>query len=275
MADILRETLPVRFGSVDRSDRLTLGAAFGFFQEIAISHAEELGVGRDALAKTGQAWVLSRISVFMEKRPRYGDTVTVESWPRGSEKLFALRDYAIRDAAGAALVRGRGNWLILDIEKRRPLRAKEVMDKLPRNEGVNALSAAAPALGTGGNWENLEKKGQRRAGYSDIDYYGHVNNARYIQWVQDILDPEMLDQAEQMRLDVNYISEVLPGETVELWSCPIDGNPPPDGNAADYPPGSPASLTGGYALEGRRPDASQALFRAELRLRRGTRPEQL
>jgi len=207
MSDILREGFSIRFGSVDRSDWLTLGAAFGFFQEVAISHAAELGVGRDAFTAIGQAWVLSRISVFMEKRPRYGDNVTVESWPRGSDKLFARRDYAIRDASGAAVVRGRGNWLILDIEKRRPLRAKDTMDRLPQNEGLGALSAAAPALAIG---ENLVRQGERRAGYSDIDYYGHVNNARYIEWIQDMVDPGLLDMAEQLRLDVNYVSEVLP-----------------------------------------------------------------
>jgi acyl-ACP thioesterase len=269
MTDIFRETLPIRFGSVDRSDRLTLGALFGFFQEAAISHAEDLGVGRDAFARTGQAWILSRISVFMEKRPRYGETVTVETWPRGSETLFARRDYAIRGEGGAALVRVRGNWLIVDIEKLRPLRVKDIMDSLPRNEGLNALSAAAPALGAGA--EKPEKKGERRAGYSDIDFYGHVNNARYIQWIQDILDPEMLDKAEQMRLDVNYISEVLPEETAELWSGSIDGGPPSGADASDYPLPRPGFSAEGFAVEGRRPGSGSVVFRAELRLCRGNR----
>jgi acyl-ACP thioesterase len=264
MVDILRENFSIRFGNVDRSDRLTLGDAFGFFQEVAISHAAELGVGRDAFGRIGQAWVLSRISVFMEERPRYEDTVTVETWPRGSEKLFALRDYTIRDASGRAVVRGRGNWLILDIEKRRPLRAKDTMDKLPLNEGVNAFSAAAPGLGA---VEGLMKTGERRAGYSDIDFYGHVNNARYIEWIQDIIDPEKLDQADQIRLDVNYMSEVLPGETVEFWSGAIDAGIPPGGDAADYPDPAGGSIEG-FAIEGRRAEAAQAVFRAELRLKK-------
>jgi acyl-ACP thioesterase len=253
----MRETVPIRFGSVDRSDRLTLGAVFGFFQEAAISHAEDLGVGRDALAGIGQAWILSRIAVFMESRPRYGDTVTVESWPRSWEKLFALRDYAIKDAAGRPLVRGRGGWLILDVEKRRPLRVQQVVEKLPLNDGINAMSAGAPALVSG---ENLVKIGERRASYSDIDFYGHVNNARYIQWIQDMIDPALLDKADQLRLDINYVSEVLPGETVELWSAPMDGSRPAESVGADYP----GSVFAAFACEGRK--AGQAVFRAELRL---------
>jgi len=122
MMDIWQEKVDLRFGSIDRSDRLSLGAAFGFFQEAAISHAAVLGVGRDAMTESGQAWVLSRLSVFIEKRPQYGETVTIRSWPRGPEKLLCLRDYDILDASGNALIRGRSGWLVLDVEKRRPLR---------------------------------------------------------------------------------------------------------------------------------------------------------
>jgi acyl-ACP thioesterase len=263
MVDIWRETFPVRFGSVDRSDRLTLGAVFSIFQEAAISHAEDLGVGRDNLMKSGQGWILSRISVFVERRPRYGDTVTAESWPRGSEKLFALRDYCIRDERGAVMVRGRGCWLIVDIEKRRPLRPQQYIEKLPLNEGLNALQSGGATLNSR---NNLSRFSERQAGYSDIDYYGHVNNARYIQWIQDMCDPELLDKAEKFRLDINYLSEILPGERVELLSAPIDGNPPEGADTAGYPAsGRGFAYEGRGLFEGGASASGRIVFRAELR----------
>jgi acyl-ACP thioesterase len=266
MKNVWQENVPVRFGSVDRSDRLSLGAAFGFFQEAAISHAADLGCGRDVLAEIKQGWVLSRIAVFMERRPGYEETVLVESWPRGWEKLFAIRDYDMKDGGGKPIVRGRGNWLVLDIERRRPLRVQQIVEKLPLNEGLNALSWGGPPALV--QRENLTKAGERKAAYSDIDYYGHVNNARYIQWIQDITDPGLLDKADQVRLDVNYVSEVLPGETVELWTAPIGAGSPPNACAADYP----ALPEAAFACEGRRlPDAEktgQVVFRAELRVGR-------
>ncbi|WP_245535076.1 acyl-[acyl-carrier-protein] thioesterase [Leadbettera azotonutricia] len=262
MLDIIKETTPIRFGDVDRSNRLTLGAAFGYFQEAAIAHADRLGVGFDAFAKIGQGWILSRISVFMEKRPKFGEIVTVESWPRGWDMLFALRDYAIRDNSGKAIARGRANWLILDIEKRRPLRARDIMEKLPLNEGVDAFPAGTLNLKPK---EGLAKTGERKAAYSDIDFYGHVNNARYIQWIQDMADPDMLDAADEIRLDINYVSEVLPGETVELWSAPLPALPDAPGIVRENYPASPEKA---FAFEGRRTGAKgiQAVFCAELHL---------
>ena len=265
IVNIWREKVPVRFGNVDRSDRLTLWSMFDFFQEAAISHAANLGVGRDALAQSGQAWILSRFSLFVERRPAYGETVEVSTWPRGWEKLFALRDYSIRDAEGNTVVRGRGGWLVLDIEKRRPLRVQPIMEAMPLNDGVDAFPAGPAGLNPR---ENLVKTAERTALYSDIDYYGHANNARYIQWVQDAADMEILNSADQIRLDINYLSEVMPGDTVELWTAPLpteDGGPSGDASSKNAAPTDyPSSAGPGLAFEGKRPGSGQAVFRAEL-----------
>jgi acyl-ACP thioesterase len=242
--DIIRNTFPLCFKDIDRSDRLTLAAAFDYFQEAAINHAEILGVGRESMAQTGQGWILSRMSVLMERRPKFRETVTVRSWPRGWEKLFALRHYDIRDASDTPIVRARSCWIIIDIEKRRPLRPQAIMETLPLNEGINALLSGAAGLEPR---KDLVKAGERKAAYSDIDYNGHVNNARYIQWVQDAVQPELLEGAEKMQMDINYLNEIKPGETTEIFCAPL-------------------GKEGAFAFEGRKIDGAQAAFRAELRL---------
>ena len=257
MIDIWRESTTVRYDCIDRSDRLTLGGIFRYFEEAAISHATSLGVGRHAMENSKQAWVLSRLSLFVERRPVYEENIEVSTWPRRWEKLFALRDYAIRDTEGNMVVRGRGAWLVLDIEKRRPLRAQAIMETLPPNHDIDAFPAGAAGLNPR---EKLTKSGERAALYSDIDYYGHANNARYIQWLQDASDMNIHTNASQIRLDINYLSEVMPGETVEIWTVPIQNN---IGENRDYP----STLGPSFAYEGRRPNAvgeAPAVFRAEL-----------
>ncbi|GHV87905.1 hypothetical protein AGMMS50267_02650 [Spirochaetia bacterium] len=254
MVDIWQETLPVRFGNIDRSDRLTLASIFDFFQEVAISHAEDLGVGREALARTRQGWVLSRMSVVVERRPKWQEPVVVRSWPRGAERLFAIRDYDIRDAQDRPIIRGRSGWLILDIDKRRPLRVQPLIESLPPNDGLDALPGGAHSLEAR---ENLIKTGERRAAYSDIDYNGHVNNARYIQWVEDAAPPDLLEKADRLRFDINYLSEIKPGELIELWTAPITAADPTDDSNTVY--------NQAIAFEGRRTDDGQPVFRAELR----------
>jgi acyl-ACP thioesterase len=252
MMDVWKESYPVGFTTVDRSGGLTLAGVFDYFQEAAIRHAEALGVGRDPMLALGQGWVLSRISALVRRRPRQTDQITVRTWPRGWEKLFAIRDFDMQDDAESSVVVARSYWLIVDLEKRRPLRPQAIMDNLPRNEGRDALAEGGRALEalSGG-----EKAAERTAAYSDIDFNGHMNNARYVQWIQDILEPEALEQAKTMRLDINYLSEVKVGETLELWKAPLPGL------QTGAPEGSQAVA---LAVEGRR--GGQAVFRAELRL---------
>jgi acyl-ACP thioesterase len=266
---VWQEPQVVRFGVIDRSDRLTMDAVFQMFQEAAISHAENLGVGREDMARTGQVWILSRMSVQIDRRPGYGEAVTVRSWPRGGEKLFALRDFDVLDAANSPVVRARSGWIILDKEKRRPLRPKSVMDALPLNNGLDALPSGAAELE---ERANLKKVMDRKALYSDVDYNGHVNNVKYIQWIEDALASQHLEKAGQMRLDINYLTEVLPGENIALWTAPFTEQPaklPADQTKPDAPDTPPPAAA--YAIEGRK-DGGVPAFRAELRLWEGAAP---
>jgi acyl-ACP thioesterase len=250
--NVWEEICQIRFGAVDRSDRLTLASVFNFFQEAAISHAENLGVGRDSMAQIGQVWLISRMSVQIEKRPLYGDTVNIRTWPRGIEKLFALRDFDIRNSRDVPVIQARSCWLIIDIEKRRPLRPQYMAEMLPLNDGLDALPSGAVGLT---ERKDLHKASERKAAYSDLDYNGHVNNISYIQWIQDTLNTGLLENAGRMRLDINYLNEILPGETAEIWTAPISG---------DIAVGDIA-YNNMFAFEGRK-SGGQPAFRAELRL---------
>jgi len=279
--NIFSEESVIRIADVDQGNDLTIASTFDLFQDAALSHAEILGVGREAMKQSGQAWILSRISVFMERRPQYGEKVTVRTWPRSSNKLFAVRDFDILGAGGSGdvLVRGRSGWLIIDLEKHRPLRPQTVVETLPPNEGINALPGVnvesndpPPSLAAGEFAP--EHSVLRRACYSDIDYNSHVNNARYIQWIQDLFEPEILVKAKQIRLDVNYLSEVRYGETISLYTAPAGGPYPgitdiPMNIPDDSPLKGqvPQPCTAAFAIEGRRGIDPEAVpvFRAELR----------
>ncbi|MDR2965906.1 MAG: acyl-ACP thioesterase [Treponema sp.] len=248
--DIWEETYPVRFGAIDKSDRLTLDTVFNYFQEAAISHAENLGVGREAMAQTGQGWVLSRLTVLINRRPKYCETITVRSWPRGGEKLFAMRNFDIRDKDNIPVVAAKSAWIIVDIEKRRPLRPQFIMDQLPQNDGIDTIPSEANAVAGLPERGNLTKAAEQKALYTDIDFNGHVNNVSYIKWIEDTLDPLLLENADKIRMDINYLSEVLLGEDIELLSAKIEDTD------CDH----------AFAFEGRRKENGQAAFRAELRL---------
>jgi len=80
-----------------------LTAIANFLQETAYRHATELELGYHHLERMNRAWVLSRLKISVEKYPAWDDVITVETWPHGIEKLFALRDFRITGPSGEEL----------------------------------------------------------------------------------------------------------------------------------------------------------------------------
>lgn len=259
MQAIWTESFTVRTWDVDRNNRLSPASLFNFFQEAAGNHATELGVGKDTLLRNNQAWILSRMSAMLYRRPGWGETITVRTWPRGTEKLFAIRDYDIIDGFGSTIAQGRSAWLLVDVGKLRPLRPQALTEHLPANTDMPAIQDGVQSLP---QRQELQSAGSRRAAYSDIDYNGHVNNARYIQWIQDMLDESVLDGANKFRLDINYLAEIRPQETISLWKSTI---PLQETASDENTPFTPFEITELWAFEGKHIDTDQSSFRAELR----------
>lgn len=242
--DVFEKKYMVTVGDVDTDRYIKPAILFDFFQSLTTEHGEDLGVGLDVMLGNGQGWILSRFSVLIEKRPRFGDVLTIRTWPQGFDRLLFMRNYDVLDDSGTLLARASSSWLVLDIVKRRPLRPSALVVPLPPNEGRVFLEGGALSLP---KQEGLIKTSERMAFYSDIDFNGHVNNARYIQWIQDALPRDFLKNVVNIRIDINYVGEVVLGETVEIYSST---------------PGADLNLE----MEGRRVSDKQTAFRAGIKI---------
>ncbi len=256
MGETYEERFRVCTWDVDRADRLTMAAAYNYCQEIAGHHATELGVGSAFMQANGIVWILSRMSAVLESRPCSGSRVIARTWPRGTERLFAVRDYELEDEAGAVFGRGRSAWLIVDSASYRPRRPEALLQGIPVNENRDSLLDGARAIEPS---EGLLRVGDRAVAYSDLDSNGHMNNARYVQWIQDVLNPDSLAEASAMRLDIQYIAELRLGAVAGLYTGSIKH-------------GDPGNLTfqwgSRWAIEGRMTGNDNApSFRAVLSLK--------
>ena len=241
MMEIYEERFKVRTWDVDSANKLTIAAAYNYCQEVAGNHAQALGVGGDYMKANGIAWILSRMSAVLYTRPAQGETISLRTWPRGTERLFAIRDYELTNEAGVLVGSARSAWLIVDTTTFRPRRPEALAEGLPTNEGLDSLPDGAQAIPSS---ESLEKTMDRTVAYSDLDYNGHMNNSRYAQWVQDAVDPELLSKASSIRLDINYLAELKPGicaglfgrrlEPSDTWNycLALEGRPREDGPPA-------------------------------------------
>ena len=87
MNNMLYKTSVTLYNSYfDCNDRLTTKSILSIFQDVASSHAEEIGVGYESMLKQNLYWVLSRIKIDIIRMPAPNETVIVETWPHKKEE---------------------------------------------------------------------------------------------------------------------------------------------------------------------------------------------
>jgi len=206
----------------DAAFRLKPASFMDMAQEIAYWAAQALGFGYDDLQRHHTAWVLSRMHFRYEQPPRWRDAVVLKTWHKGADGLFFLRDFHLLSPEGRSLVRGTSSWLVMDMESRRLVRGGDVLSLVDSDTRVpeDAIAEPAPKIVFPKDlpWE---EKGCHTVAYSDVDIIGHTNNARYIVWAFDLLDPALTTSRCVKDVYVNFNKETRPGERVLLKSATL------------------------------------------------------
>lgn len=87
-------------------------------QEVAGTHSELIGVGRNALIEQDLVWVLTRVEVVMNRYPKVTDTISVETFPMPVRRWFFPRYFVFRDDQGQELGRAGSLWVLLNLSTR-------------------------------------------------------------------------------------------------------------------------------------------------------------
>jgi medium-chain acyl-[acyl-carrier-protein] hydrolase len=197
--------------------RLSLYSLFNYLQDIASEHAARLSFGRDDLMKENRFWVLSRIAADIGLWPGWEETIEVRTWPRGTDKLFALRDFDVLYPDGKHIASCSSSWLVVDRTTKRIQRPDELLTHF------NSEIAIKNSLGrNAGKVEPASLQGKEsdkfRINVSDLDVNLHTNNVRYIKWATDTYDLDFILHHTAVSLEVNYLAESVWGEEVFLRS---------------------------------------------------------
>jgi acyl-ACP thioesterase len=217
---------PIHSYEVDPQSRLSIVSAINYFQESAWRNAESMGVGFKDLAAKDRFWVLSRLYVEMYRYPLWGDIMQLETWPKGMESLFALRDFRFKSVDGKELLgAGTSAWLIIDGTSHRLQRVDRLCSDMPcypQDAIDKQLGKIAPAAA-------MTSQTCIVAGYGDVDVNNHVNNVCYLNWAVNYL-PVSSKILTVRSTEINFLSEALLHSPIEIlygsdsehtWVCSL------------------------------------------------------
>jgi medium-chain acyl-[acyl-carrier-protein] hydrolase len=196
---------------------LNISSLFDYLQDIASDHAIRLGFGRDALMQENRFWVLSRIYAEITAMPSWEDKIIITTWPNGTDKLFALRNFDVRFPDGRHIASATSSWLILDRTTKKVQRPDALLSKFysDLNPEISQLRYAS-RLDFGGSENSSEERFKIKI--SDLDINLHVNNVKYLKWAADTYTLDFVLENISKSVEINYLAESQFGEEVIIIS---------------------------------------------------------
>ena len=211
MEPIYRQTFSVTNQDVDRFGRLRPSTILYFAQEIAGQHCFELALDYDTLAKKRLFWAVIRHRVQITRLPLSGEEITLETWPMPTTRVAYPRSTVAFDAQGNELFRSVSLWVLMDLDTRAmilPGKSGVLVEGTLRGTELTPPNSLVP--------KTLSSTGRRTVCFTDLDRNGHMNNARYLDWIADLLPSAFHQDHPYREFTVCYLQEAREGQTLEL-----------------------------------------------------------
>jgi len=203
METIWKQQLPVHWANTDISGKLSLSGLGQLLINTATQHAENLNFGYEELKTQNMNWVLFRMNIELKRLPEWNEPITLTTWPEGYKGLVGLREFVMNDKDGNELCNATSEWMIIDLETRRPKRLTQFEDILKFNRDKKAFTRTPLTPSTKGTFKDLFSVKVR---HSDMDLNGHVTARRYFDWMDDGLYQLHKDRKLEM-IQVTFFSE--------------------------------------------------------------------
>lgn len=218
MEAIFKKNYTVETIHLDRYGRVKPSVMLYFAQQAATGHCDQLALDWDTLAEKGLFWAVIRHRLQIDRYPVAGDVLTVESWPMPTTRSAFPRATAAYDQKGQPVFRCISLWVLMDRETRAmvlPGKSDIALEGTIRGIELPTPGSILPKA--------VGNRKERTVCYTDLDRNGHVNNTRYLDWVDDLLSSEFHREHTPKEVSVCYFSEAREGQLMQLEHQLFDG----------------------------------------------------
>ncbi len=202
----------VRTYECDRHLKMRPETILRWMEDIAEEHASTLGFGYDMCAAQSLAWVEIKLAVVIHRMPAWKEEVHVSTWTHPLNAAIADREFRMTDKHGNLLIESATQWVLIDVERRRPVALKKHLPDFPEHQNHATDMPCMddlPALNSGQSIASCT------AGQSTVDFNQHVNNSFYLVWALDSLNEEDRNRIiREIRID--FKKESMPGERLDI-----------------------------------------------------------
>ncbi len=202
----------IRSYECDQNNNMRLVTVMNILQEAAVKDAANRGFGMEFCLKNNMTWVGNDYVIEILRMPQVDELIEVATWPSAEDKMSACRDFIITDAAGKVVIKASSRWLLISLDKKRPLPVLGHLgdDYLIEERAILTEFPKIPQIEEGALQYSFKVR------YDDIDINKHINNAVYILWAGEAVEHNWRLCRVPVKIAVNFRKEGFWGEDIEV-----------------------------------------------------------
>lgn len=187
---------PVTYSEVGPDYKVDMAQVINYFQDCSCFHSDSLGVGLENMDGFGKIWIMNSWQIIVDRYPKYGEQITVGTWPYDFKGPMGLRNFVIDDASGQRIARANSVWAIMDVATGRPARVDEELLDAYHIEPKEEMDYAPRKIKVSGEFELFESFKVRK---DCLDTNQHVNNGRFVAMALEYVPQEF--KVRQIRVE--------------------------------------------------------------------------
>lgn len=192
--------------------------------ETATEHANRLGIGFVDLKRHDIGWVLSRLSIDLDERPRMNTRYQLRTYINDLNRRYSTRTHelsVIEDGSARVVGHSRTVWMAINTSTRTAADLSVINGEYcVRPDSPCPVEAPARFTMQG----QPVYRGEYMFRYTDIDVNGHVNSVRYLDTILESRPMEWHDSHDIARFDIIYHRECLWHQHVEVNAVSIESS---------------------------------------------------
>lgn len=210
----------IRYSEVDRNGFLSPLVLLDYFQDCAIFHSEDVGVGLEYLNERNIAWVLNSWQIDINEMPKFGNEVLVSTFAYDFKGYFGYRNFLLRDMDGKVLALANSIWSLINMERMKPQLISEEMisaygiyDRLDMEYTDRKLRVYKDA--------GICTSDKIIIGVHNLDTNNHVNNSQYVHMASDYIPADCLKNRNNniKRIRAEYRKQAFLGDVMIPYVC--------------------------------------------------------
>ena len=209
----------MRFDEAGASGDVRPSGLMRYAQDLAWRHSEAAGMGRDWYDAHDSFWLVRSSALVIEARVRHGEEIIGITEVTGWRRVWGRRDTTFASSDGQRIASVESDWVLLN-SAGRPKRIPEEVARLlgpSRSYRPLKVDLSEPPEATG--------VARVRVRAADTDPLGHLNNAAYLDIVDEAVARSAPERADTRSYRVEYLRPVLPGSELSVRAWPTaDGS---------------------------------------------------